>query len=57
MPNLKAAVAQVNPSTFDMNACVSKVCDYAEVAARKGVQLVVFGETCVGGNPGGDRRL
>jgi len=52
MSPLKVAVAQLNPSTFDMNSCVLKVCDYSEAAARKGAQLVVFGEMCVGGYPG-----
>ena len=45
------AVAQVNPITFDMKACVSKVCDYVDTAADRGADVVVFGEMCIGGYP------
>ncbi len=48
----KVAAAQLTPITFDMQACVSKICDYVDDAANKGAQLVVFGETCIGGYPG-----
>ena len=52
MPSkFKVAVAQVNPITFDMKACVSKVCDYVDIAADKGAEVVVFGEMCIGGYP------
>ncbi len=48
----KIAVAQIAPVTFDMRACVSKMCDFVDIAADKGAQLVVFGEMCAGGYPG-----
>jgi predicted amidohydrolase len=49
---LKVAAVQVAPITFDMAACVSKICDYVDEAAKKGAELIVFGEMCAGGYPG-----
>ena len=50
--NSIAAAVQIAPPTFDMRACVSKICDYVDVAADQNAQLVVFGEMCAGGYPG-----
>src|SRR5207245_2560216 len=49
--NLRVAVAQVTPITFDMKACATKICNYVDAAADKNAQLVVFGEMCAGGFP------
>ena len=49
--SLTVAIIQDNPSHLDIKKCLETTLIYLEQAAQKGAQLVVFGETWLGGYP------
>jgi len=51
MPNLRLALAQTNPIVGDISGNVATILEMVAEAAKKGADLVVFGEMAVTGYP------
>jgi len=52
----KVAIAHITPITFDIHACVSKICEYVDVAADGTAQMVVLARPALADIPAGDRQ-
>src|SRR5262249_2814519 len=50
-PNVKVALAQINPTIGDIEANVAKILDFARRAREGGAELVIFPELAVCGYP------
>lgn len=51
MDKLRVAIVQAKPAYLDLEGCLEKVASFAQKSAKKGAQLIVFGETWLPGYP------